>query len=750
MKVIDSILQEWSYRCHDGIVDLNNPEKVKILAEILKPLLTEDIDDDILDALSKLNSNDPKKEKVLNYLQKIDKEESGEEIQQFKKEDPKLYKIFINTISPSLIEKNLDKKIINHILGEFLAEDKEEYLIKYFNKPPEFNIENIKEIGSIKNPVYNHFKEVGCEDCQQIIEKLYPTLAGATKVRGVGKEENFLVAFYNNVKKRDKAGDLNIDDKKYEIKGDKSVVSPHGYGSKKDAFLILNRLIYNIGKKFPDIYKDYEATIQNIKEEKIKWVSSVTNLGNNLFKNNIQEYLNILKDSLEGVYTGINIDDILNNGEIDANLLAIRIAQNCIDEASLEKDEQFLFVSEEGEIKVISNKDELKKLINNGINIAAFSDLSPRLTYKGTNSFTKKEISKIIEPKVPKQKEKIEILKKYIETSESNRQFVSEEWINRESNKKYKNQFDCTQKYKNFCLLKLDATIEFTPKDNIEENNSFISELANTDHFQLRLGERGNVLDILNLKEIPLKDYNSSEVKEKLKSNISEELKARATNILSKDIPTSNTYDIGIKILKPVLVVDNKKYPLKLFAISTKEIKDKEGNVVETVEVENKGTLYFATVADNKATTLMLLDKEDDNELYFQIKDHASKKKGEGREAKILAPPNYIYEIDLDELMGNKIDQGPTLVDPDTLDYELKAAYKPKSKFVSKSKGEGTIIAASVSGQRSGEPDGNGVVDWVEVEYKFDKPKLKSGKLVYSDIVKYNPVFTTSYKNLKK
>jgi hypothetical protein len=289
------------------------------------------------------------------------------------------------------------------------------------------------------------------------------------------------------------------------------------------------------------------------------------------------------------------------------------------------------------------------------------------------------------------------------------------------------------------------------PRINLSnEQVSNISELANTGHFQLRLGERGNVLDILNLKEIPLKDYNSSEVKEKLKANISEELKSRATNILSKDIPTSNTYDVGIKVLKPVLVVDNKKYPLKLFAISTKEIKDKEGNVVDTIEVENRGTLYFATVADNKATTLMLLDKEDDNELYFQIKDHASKKKGEGREAKILAPPNYIYEIDLDELMGNKVDQEPTLVDPDTLDYELKAAYKPKSKFVSKSKGEGTIIAASVSGQRSGEPDGNGIVDWVEVEYKFDKPKLKSGKLVYSDIIKYSPVFTTSYKKLKK
>ena len=35
MNVIDKILLEWSYRCHDGIVDLNDENKVTILREIL-------------------------------------------------------------------------------------------------------------------------------------------------------------------------------------------------------------------------------------------------------------------------------------------------------------------------------------------------------------------------------------------------------------------------------------------------------------------------------------------------------------------------------------------------------------------------------------------------------------------------------------------------------------------------------------------------------------------------------------------
>jgi hypothetical protein len=35
MTVIDKILSEWSYRCSDGIVDMNNPTKVAILEEIM-------------------------------------------------------------------------------------------------------------------------------------------------------------------------------------------------------------------------------------------------------------------------------------------------------------------------------------------------------------------------------------------------------------------------------------------------------------------------------------------------------------------------------------------------------------------------------------------------------------------------------------------------------------------------------------------------------------------------------------------
>ena len=49
MKVTDEILNEWSFRCHDGVVDLNDPKKLRILKEILDENginLNEGIDSD--------------------------------------------------------------------------------------------------------------------------------------------------------------------------------------------------------------------------------------------------------------------------------------------------------------------------------------------------------------------------------------------------------------------------------------------------------------------------------------------------------------------------------------------------------------------------------------------------------------------------------------------------------------------------------------------------------------------------------
>jgi len=71
MKVTDEILNEWSFRCHDGIVDLNDPKKVRILKEILDEngiVLTENQDDDLTNIFAYLGND-----KTLTKIQVFDK-----------------------------------------------------------------------------------------------------------------------------------------------------------------------------------------------------------------------------------------------------------------------------------------------------------------------------------------------------------------------------------------------------------------------------------------------------------------------------------------------------------------------------------------------------------------------------------------------------------------------------------------------------------------------------------------------------
>jgi len=56
MNVIDQILNEWSFRCHDGIVDINDPKKKAILDEILKEFNVNSLNENQNDQLSDIFS----------------------------------------------------------------------------------------------------------------------------------------------------------------------------------------------------------------------------------------------------------------------------------------------------------------------------------------------------------------------------------------------------------------------------------------------------------------------------------------------------------------------------------------------------------------------------------------------------------------------------------------------------------------------------------------------------------------------
>jgi len=74
MKVTDEILNEWSFRCHDGIVDLNDPKKLRILKEILDEngiSLNEAIDSDAVTFENFVKSKYLEKEQEISGLDSL-------------------------------------------------------------------------------------------------------------------------------------------------------------------------------------------------------------------------------------------------------------------------------------------------------------------------------------------------------------------------------------------------------------------------------------------------------------------------------------------------------------------------------------------------------------------------------------------------------------------------------------------------------------------------------------------------------
>jgi hypothetical protein len=156
-----------------------------ILFEILKPILKEDIDDDILSMLTNIDDTETK-EKVLKFLQTVNKKEDKEELSQIKSEiSPKSFKIIHDKIEPYLLNKGLPEDKILTLIAKFAKEDEEEDLIKYYQKSHKFDVNTDLSILDIPKSELN----------PNTVNSIYGLMRGASGTKGVGKEEYFLVAF---------------------------------------------------------------------------------------------------------------------------------------------------------------------------------------------------------------------------------------------------------------------------------------------------------------------------------------------------------------------------------------------------------------------------------------------------------------------------------------------------------------------------------------------------------------------------
>jgi hypothetical protein len=412
MNVIDKILSEWSYRCHDGIVDMNDPKKVIILKEIL---IEEGIDDDILDATLNLPKEDPsseeKKQKALAILKgtssdEKDKEKINSLIKLLddgsKKEKEEKAKALI-AIEDELEKRNLKFSTAAQVIRTFARADEEENLIDYFGKDgnnlPKLEVRDGINIKTIPQERLN----------KDIINKIYPELAGASKTKGVGKEENFLVAFYKNVTKEEK-GDVKIDGTEYEIKGVDSIVADINRGSKVDVINFLTDEL-NLTSEQKDLF---------IKRE--RWPYTLSKLYQSIKSEESKaEFLKKVKEALYKKYK-INIDEqTLEDGKILATTLAKYLVLNY---SGIKKD-KIMFVSPEGVMKIYDSPEALSNAVGSEINITRFSDFAPRLAFKDPENDISKQSD---EPAIEKEVQEIKIRDKADIKNISGIQYISKSW----------------------------------------------------------------------------------------------------------------------------------------------------------------------------------------------------------------------------------------------------------------------------------------------------------------------------------
>jgi len=252
-------------------------------------------------------------------------------------------------------------------------------------------------------------------------------------------------------------------------------------------------------------------------------------------------------------------------------------------------------------------------------------------------------------------------------------------------------------------------------------------EAIRTKHYLERKDERGTIVDI-SIKQPQA--YGGRDVKttnQKLIPILQAELDKRFQYIETEPFGKSGEFNVGAIFFMPVLVNGKVSAPITMTANSG-----------------DKGLSYLAIIMSDRLVTLypeVYYKKED---VENSITSHLIKEgKENGKLPLAVTTRNYLFEIDLDELYGEKKSQEkePELIQPkvseDSLEYEVRTDYRVGANFDHKKYGQGKVVAAA-SGGKAGV---NGVVDWIDV--KYPKPFLKGGKL--QDTRRFNDVLTKAY-----
>ena len=329
MKVIDNILLEWSYRCPDGIVNINDPEKAKILFEILKEELHSK--ESLVDLINTSDLNSDQIQNLIRYVSKRTQQSGvNKELQDI------FTKKGLKRISPLVIQLANEYDIENKLL---------EYLQS--NKQP-----SLSDEGNLFT-LFQSASELPID----FIKKLTQTTSNQ-----LGAGELALITFLKDAKKlpeRKGKGDIIVDNEVLELKGKGAALAE--WGSKapiRDAF----KEIYGIEDE-----KEL-ALIANTD----KWLEK---LYNDLKSENKEKAEQVLKK----LYPNFKI----NTNPSDLDALKANIAENYIDQYFQNSTVTHVLILDEitGAYKKIK-KEDLKNKIGEDVDISFTKDIAPRIFLK--------------------------------------------------------------------------------------------------------------------------------------------------------------------------------------------------------------------------------------------------------------------------------------------------------------------------------------------------------------------------------
>jgi hypothetical protein len=440
MEVIDKILNEWSFRCHDGIVDMNDPKKIAILNEILGEfgLLEQTIEDDILNAVIPLS--DEEKQKVLGYINNKFIDLKGKEEQDKK----------VIEIENILKEKNIPEDICEYMALKASRLNQIPSLKVLINSQ---TLDGLGVEGNLKGKVGN----------LSWINNITTTQSSLS----LGKGEILLTTMLDNAKlAKSSKYDIDYNGQQIEVKqssisekGIKSggIISPLGRSSNYKN--VWNKELFG-GKSFKEKY--FEKKERKEKGQiilKYPELSTWTPIYNRYFSiNNKTEFLQDLNQVLnnngfKGEITNSDFDK--TNPEKFSKKIAFLAVGNYLNKKTL------ILLSSQLDYLILDEEKYRNEILNNP-DIHANNAFLPRISYKEIlpdlkDEETEYEISDEVE-----EKEKIEIEKKYL-LSKEDKYIVKKEWIDSQKDI-IKKQFIQSKSDSNLYELIPDANIEIKAK----------------------------------------------------------------------------------------------------------------------------------------------------------------------------------------------------------------------------------------------------------------------------------------------